>query len=178
MVPLRVRSSEQVLIAALLMFAVARAEAQQGEGRNGFWFGADGGYNRTSLTNCASCEPAGSRYGALRLGGKIGSGILAGAELGLAGGSSGLPSVATLLGTVSVYPARRSGAHVRFGIGALARSAYANVDGLPMPAFMGGIGYDLRMRPGMSIVPSVTVLIGPGSYATTLVRAGLGITFH
>lgn len=168
--------------ASLLIVALAasgsEAFAQTSPAGNGFWFGADGGYGRLALTNCSSCEPDGVGFGSIRLGGRVGSGMLVGGELGIARGASELPSLEVLLGTVSLYPLSGSGAHLRLGLGVLGRGAYSNVDGLFMIAFMAGAGYDLRVSPGVSIVPSVTFIAGPGGYATNLLRVGAGITFH
>ena len=167
-----------VAVAALALFGSGEAGAQDRQLREGFWLGADGGYGRLALTSCQSCEPAGVRFGSVRLGGTIGSRMLAGAEIGLAGGARDLPSLAILLGTVSLYPAARSGAHLRLGFGAIGREAYSNVDGLVLLAFMAGAGYDLRVRRGISVVPSVSWVVGPGGYSTNMLRAGVGITFH
>lgn len=167
--------SATAMVAALLVIGSQQAVTQEPPLRSGFWAGIDGGYGRMALTNCSSCEPAGIPVASIRFGGTIGSSMLAGAEFGLGGRAAGLPSLATLLGTVSFYPVPRAGAHVRLGFGAIGRGRYSNVDGLAMLAFMGGAGYAIRVRRGMSIVPSVSVVIGPGSYATSLLRATLGI---
>jgi hypothetical protein len=166
-----------LLIAAMAGFG-AEAAAQRGPAGGGFWFGADGGYGRLALTNCASCEPAGVRFGSIRLGGRIGSRTLIGGELGLAGAPSELPPTAVLLGTVSLYPLAASDAHLRLGLGFLGRDGYGNVDGMVMLALMAGAGYDVRVSSGMSVVPSISWVVGPGAYSTNVLRAGVGITFH
>ena len=167
---------------SLLIAAVAglgsEAAAQRGPAGGGFWFGADGGYGRLALTNCTVCEPAGVGFGSIRLGGRIGTRTLIGGEVGIGGASSGLPQTAVLLGTVSHYPLAASGAHVRLGLGFLGRDANGNVDGMVMIALMAGAGYDVRVSPGMSVVPSISWVVGPGAYATNVLRAGVGITFH
>jgi hypothetical protein len=167
------------LVAAVLLFGpAAQARAQVEERGSGFWYGGDGGYAQVELVNCIACDPAGLPFGAVRLGGRIGASMLVGAELGLAGRSAQHPSIASLIGTVTVYPVRRSGAHIRLGLGLLGRGAYSNVDGLAMPALLGGAGYDIRVSEAMSVVPSVSAIIGPGAYATNLVRVGIGLTGH
>ena len=166
-----------LVIAAMAGF-VSEASAQRGPAGEGFWFGADGGYGRLALTNCASCEPAGVGFGSIRLGGRIGSRMLVGGELGFAGASSELPSLASLLGTVSLHPLAASGAHLRLGFGFLGRGANGNVDGMALIALMAGAGYDVRISSGMSVVPSISWIAAPGGYSTNVLRAGLGITFH
>ena len=75
-------------------------------------------------------------------------------------------------------PLAASDAHVRLGLGVLGRDANGNVDGMVMTALMVGAGYDVRVSPGISVVPSVSWIVGPGGYATNVLRAGVGITFH
>ena len=165
------------LIAAMAGLG-SQAFAQRGPAGGGFWLGADGGYGRMALTNCASCEPGGVGFGSIRLGGRVGSRLLVGAEMGVAGPSSELPSTAVVLGTVSLYPLAVSSAHLRLGVGALGRGSHSNVDGLVLIALMAGVGYDVRVSSGMSVVPSISWIAAPGGYSTNILRAGVGITFH
>ena len=174
---LRAQVCSSLLIAAMAGFG-SEASAQSGPAGGGFWFGADGGFGRLALPNCTACEPAGVGFGSIRLGGRLGSRTLIGGELGIAGASSALPQTAVLLGTVSLYPLAASGAHVRLGLGFLGRDANGNVDGMVMIALMAGAGYDVRVSSGMSVVPSVSWIVGPGEYSTNVLRAGVGITFH
>jgi hypothetical protein len=174
---LRVQVCGSLLITAMAALG-SEASAQRGPAGAGFWFGADGGYGRLALPNCASCEPAGVSFGSIRLGGRLSSRTLVGGELGIAGASSELPQTAVLMGTVSLYPLAASDAHVRLGLGFLGRDAYGNVDGMVMIALMAGAGYDVRVSPGISVVPSVSWIVGPGGYSTNVLRAGVGITFH
>jgi hypothetical protein len=168
-----------LMIAAVAGFG-SEASAQRGPAGGGFWFGADAAYGRMARTNCASCESTGIGFGSIRLGGRIGSHMLLGAEVGIAAGSSELPSpaLAILLGTVSLYPLAASGAHLRLGFGALGRGTYWNVDGMALVALMAGAGYDVRVSSGMSVVPSISWIVAPGGYSTNVLRAGVGITFH
>ena len=113
------------LIAAVLLFGpAAQARAQVEERGSGFWYGGDGGCAQVDLVNWIACDPAGLPFGAVRLGGRIGASMLVGAELGLAGRSARHPSLATLTGTITVYPVRRFGAQIRLGVG---RSAAARI---------------------------------------------------
>jgi hypothetical protein len=177
------RLSAQVC-GSLLIAAMAalgpEASAQRGPAGGGFWFGADGAYGRMVRTNCTSCESASVGFGAIRLGGRLGPRMLLGGEVGIAAGSSELPSpaLAILLGTVSLYPLVASGAHLRLGFGALGRGTYWNVDGMALLALMAGAGYDVRVSSGMSVVPSISWIVAPGGYSTNVLRAGVGITFH
>lgn len=178
MIRLNAQVCSSLLMAAMAGFG-SEAFAQRGPTGGGFWFGADGAYGRLARTNC-TCESASVGFGSIRLGGRIGSRTLLGAEVGIAGGSSELPSpaLAILLGTVSLYPLAASGAHLRLGFGALGRGTYWNVDGMALVALMAGAGYDVRVNSGMSVVPSISWIVAPGGYSTNVLRAGVGITFH
>ncbi len=153
--------------------------AAQREG-SGFWLGGFAGYGVLGLPGCEACDSENVFVGALRLGGRAGDRLLIGAEVSRTGNGAGsaLPSLMIATATAYVYPAPRSGLHLKFGAGMAARDAYSNVDGLIGFGIALGAGYDHRIATNLSIVPSVSWFRMPGDYAVSIIHAGVGLTFH
>jgi len=47
-----------------------------------------------------------------------------------------------------------------------------------MLALLGDAGHGIRVSEAMSVVPTVSAIIGPGAHTTNLVRLGIRLTGH
>jgi hypothetical protein len=152
--------------------------------RNGFWFGASAGYGRTNTPECPSCVGGDVALLSLRLGGKLSDHALLGLEYnGTMNGwkGSSRPSLQLITLTGYIYPAARTGLHLKagFGIGLKTGVGYGSEEGEALySGFVLGGAYDYRIAPGVSVVPSISWLSIPSGVAASVIHGGLGITVH
>jgi hypothetical protein len=192
------------LLAGSLLFGLTvDGEAQHPQVRKGFWIGFGFGYSSADVS-CDGC-PSGDRAGGvstyLKMGGTLNSKVLLGGEINgmTTDGSFGPTSVGGVTsmvgafsGTVTYYPAVKSGFFVKGGAGFslfTQDDAVNTLDGMGW-GLLAGIGYDLRVGRNISLTPVANFYFGqPGNLTsgnTTMVTGlsqnvidiGLGITFH
>ena len=199
MQPLRIA----LLAAALQLGLTTSGEAQHPQVRKGFWIGFGLGYGSADVScdGCANSSRATGLSTYLKLGGTLNSKVLLGGEInGMTTTSSiGVPSVGNvdvlvgaMSGTVTYYPAVKSGFFVKGGAGFSLfnqTDAVNTLDGMGW-GLLAGIGYDLRVGTNVSLTPVANFYFGgPGNLTsgnTTVVSGtsqnvidiGLGVTFH
>lgn len=173
------------------------------ESRRGFWLGAGLGQGYTDL-RCGICggdREAGGVSGYVRAGGTVTPRFLLGGELSVwRRGGEITEHLGALAGTALLYPNARHGWFLKLGLGYSRYRASQDDDALVSHVWSAqtGLGYEMRVNPGVSLVPYVTALITPqgnlnredtrnGGYraervATDLnllsIQFGVGITRH
>jgi hypothetical protein len=174
---------------------VPRLAGQRVAERHGVWFGAGVGVGSARLS-CSICRGGrdGGLSGYLRLGTTVSPQVLIGGETTVWYHSAA--AVDYLLGSVQAvlyfYPARKSGFYLKTGFGLAQYSAKDSQDQVATQALAGqvGVGYEVAINRGLSIVPYANFLGSSGadlkfnstvsslSANTSLIQAGVGITLH
>ena len=169
------------LSALLTVLLASTAFAQQAQTRQGFWIGAGLGYGSMGLScdGCADTDRVGAPSGYLKLGTTIRQNILLGVETN-AWTKSELGvrlTMANISGAVYWYPMATNGMFVKAGAGFSALDAGGG--GTNGFGVLGGVGYDIRMTPSLSITPVANWFRGgfDGGSANVL-QIGLGVTSH
>jgi len=189
-------SGRAVLVTSLLLlFAAPQLLGQRVAERHGFWFGGGVGMGSARLS-CTICRGGrnGGMSGYLRLGATVTPQILLGAETTVWYHSEA--AVDYLLGSVQavlyLYPARKSGLYIKTGFGLAQYSAKDDQDQMSTQALAGqfGVGYEIAVNGGLSIVPYANFLGSSGadlkfnntvsslSANTSLIQVGVGLTLH
>jgi hypothetical protein len=135
---------------------IASAHGQNPPLRRGLWFGAGLGLAQVTAT-CSVCFPGVTRpTGHLKVGGTLSRRILVGVE-GTGWRYDGPTDRRFLLaaGTVTFYPVEAVGLHLK---GAIGQSWYTEEDAAVELSTQGlalglGLGYDIRVAPGVSLTP-------------------------
>jgi hypothetical protein len=160
-----------MLTAALLVLLVNEAAAQ-GFGpvtasRQGLWLGGGIGHGWTRLS-CGICggeRETGGYSGYLRAGGTVTPRFLLGGELDAwyRNGEELTEHLEALSVTGYFYPSERHGWFVKLGAGVTQYRATEGDDALASRSFslQAGGGYEMRVSPRLSVVPSVTLLATP-----------------
>jgi hypothetical protein len=192
----------------LTSFGTLSAAGQERPKREGFWMGFGFGYGSAKVS-CATCEGGrdGSFAGNLRFGGTLGPRLLLGGAVNGWGRQDDkeTTSLGNISGVVTFYPRERSGFFVEGGIGASSatfETVVATAEGpIGELAFTettkgvgwglaAGVGFDLRIRRNISLVPSAHVYVGrPGDleyagrpvmrdFSQNIFDITLGVTFH
>jgi hypothetical protein len=169
------------LSALLTVLLATTAFAQQAQTRQGFWIGGGLGYGSMGLScdGCADTDRVGAPSGYLKLGTTIRQNILLGVETN-AWTKSELGvrlTMANISGAVYWYPMATNGMFVKAGAGYSALDAGGG--GTNGFGVLGGVGYDIRMTPSLSITPVANWFRGgfDGGSANVL-QIGLGVTSH
>jgi hypothetical protein len=183
------------LASALLLTSTAALSAQRAAERHGFWVGAGVGLGSARLS-CEVCrlDRTGGTAGYLRAGATISKAVLVGLEA--TGWYKSKNDVDQLLGSlqavVLLYPKPTSGFYLKTGLGISQFSAKDNTDKVSSQALSGqvGLGYEVAMGRGLSIVPYANFLGSSGgdvrfndtvsglSANTSLLQFGVGLTLH
>jgi hypothetical protein len=183
------------LAAALLLLSAAPLEAQRTSLRRGMWVGGGIGIGSARLS-CEICRSSrdGGTSGYLRAGMTVNRSILVGLE-GIVWYKTA-NSIDQLLGSlqavVLLYPKPASGFYLKTGLGIAQYSAKDNTDKVSSQALAGqiGIGYEVPMGRGLSIVPFANFLGSTGgdvrfndtvsglSANSSLIQFGVGVTLH
>ncbi len=181
------KARSRMLLVVLTTLAVP-ALAAEAQIRRGFWwsFGAGFGSAQARCDQCVSGSRVGSFNGTIRLGGTIGTHLLLGWEgSGWLRNDSGWlqtdVDVGRTLGNSSVialyYPGAASGFFIEAGVGVsyagfppadrpvdfcFAGTCYSLEEGAHGVGFgmIAGLGYDLRIRPNLSLTPELTFALG------------------
>ena len=194
----------RVVLGVLLLAAgsAATVQAQGSEHRQGFWLqgGVMAASNRNDCSNCGTFEWDTGVAAFLRAGGRISKYVLLGGEayaFRQTDGEALATEIQGLLVITEWYPWLQHGGFLKVGIGV------ANVDlfitttdgGTTETSKTGlgislGMGWDIRITDGISITPVVNSYINAvgdldveplgtaDNVLTTLLTAGVGITFH
>lgn len=189
-------SGRMLLVTSLLLlFAAPHLAGQRVAERHGFWFGGGVGMGSARLS-CSICQGGrdGGLSGYLRLGATVSPQVLIGGETTVWYHSEA--AVDYLLGSVQavlyLYPVKRSGFYLKTGFGLAQYSAKDAQDEVSTQALAGqiGVGYELAINSGLSIVPYANFLGSTGadlkfnstvsslSANTSLIQLGVGITLH
>jgi hypothetical protein len=180
----RVSVLSAVALLGALSVVGTPAHAQREQARKGFWFNAGAGYGSLGCSGCAS--RSGSYSGGLSLGATMSPQLLLG--VGTAGwtksqlGAS--MTVAMLDARVRFYPAARGGFFLTGGLGYGSVSVgSAALGGLSVTStgvgFLGGVGYDFRMAPNVSLTPYWNLFFVSANGGTSNVgQLGLSVTVH
>jgi outer membrane protein with beta-barrel domain len=183
------------LAAALLLLPVTTLSAQHAAERHGVWIGAGLGLGSARLS-CDVCRSGrtGGTAGYLRAGATVTRAVLVGLEA--TGWYKSQNDVDQLLGSlqavVLLYPRPASGFYLKTGLGISQFSAKDNQDEVSSQALsmQFGVGYEVAMGRGMSIVPYANFLGSTGgdvrfndtvsglSANTSLLQFGVGLTLH
>jgi hypothetical protein len=183
------------LAGALLLTSASTLAAQKAAERHGIWVGAGIGLGSAKLS-CDICrlDRTGGTSGYLRAGATISKAILVGLEA--TGWYKSRSDVDQLLGSlqavVLLYPKPASGFYLKTGLGISQFSAKDNDDEVASQALsmQFGVGYEVAMGRGMSIVPYANFLGSTGgdvrfndtvsglSANTSLLQVGVGLTLH
>ncbi len=187
-----------VLAAAI----VSSAEAQGSEHRRGFWLqgGVMGASNRVDCTNCGRFEWDQGVAAFLRAGGTISPHVLLGAEAYGFRQTDGEVAETDIQGIMVItewYPLLQLGGFLKVGIGAANVDVFVTTtDGATTQtsktglAISLGFGWDIRVTDGISITPVINTYINAvgdldveplgtaDDVLTTLLTAGVGVTFH
>jgi hypothetical protein len=171
--------------------------------RQGFWigFGVGEGSARIDCTYFCGSGRADGASGYLRMGSTLSPHVLVGGEINVWTPSGDITSRVIGLASLVVlwYPSRTGALYLKFGFGRMRYRSYAQVaDATSLmadaPGAMFGIGYEVRVRSRVSLVPWIDVLassrvrldynlgfIGPPpappDVRINLVQAGLGVTW-
>ena len=189
-------SGRAVLVTSLLfLFAAPQLAGQRVAERHGVWFGGGVGMGSARLS-CSICRGGrdGGLSGYLRLGATVSPQVLIGGETTIWYHSEA--AVDYLLGSVQavlyIYPAKKSGFYLKTGFGMAQYSAKDSQDKVSTQALAGqiGVGYEVAINSGLSIVPYANFLGSSGadlkfnstvsslSANTSLIQVGVGITLH
>jgi len=188
-----------ILLAAVFVNSV---EAQGSDHRRGFW--AQGGVmaaaNRSDCSNCNdfAWDDGGAVF--LRAGGTISPHVLMGAEVYGFRQTDGEVTETDIQGIMAIaewYPWLHLGGFVKVGIGVANLDLFVSTQegGSTQSSKTGmaislGFGWDIRVTNGISITPVVNTYINAvgdldiepvgtaDNVLTTLLTAGVGVTFH
>jgi hypothetical protein len=133
------------------------------DARKGLWLGAGLGTGAGSL-HCSICnhESEQGTSGYLRAGTTINRKMLLGVEGGAwqRSGDEGKRRLLTLTGGAWWYPTERHGYFLRFGAGVSRWRAWKDGDAVTSQAvaLVVGTGYEVRVNPGLSVVPYLNAL--------------------
>ncbi len=133
------------------------------DARKGLWFGAGLGTGAGSL-HCNICnhESEQGTSGYLRAGTTLNRKMLLGVEGGAwqRSGDEGKRRLLTLTGGAWWYPTERHGYFLRFGAGVSRWRAWKDGDAVTSQAvaLVVGTGYEVRVNPGLSVVPYLNAL--------------------
>jgi hypothetical protein len=183
------------LASALLLAASTPLSAQKAAERHGIWVGAGLGVGSAKLS-CEICrlDRTGGTAGYLRAGATVSKAILVGLEA--TGWYKSKDDIDQLLGSlqavVLLYPKPASGFYLKSGLGISQFSAKDNQDEVSSQALsmQFGVGYEVAMGRGLSIVPYANFLGSTGgdvrfndtvsglSANTSLLQVGVGLTLH
>lgn len=183
------------LAAGLLLLPMATLSAQKAAERHGVWVGAGLGLGSAKLS-CDVCRTnrTGGTAAYLRAGATVTRSVLVGLEA--TGWYKSKNDVDQLLGSlqavVLLYPRPASGFYLKTGLGISQFSAKDNQDEVSSQALsmQFGVGYEVAMGRGMSIVPYANFLGSTGgdvrfnntvsglSANTSLLQFGVGLTLH
>ncbi len=187
-----------VLAAAI----VSSAEAQGSEHRRGFWLqgGVMAAANRTDCTNCGEFNWDEGVAAFLRAGGTISPHVLLGAEAYGFRQTDGEVTKIDIQGLMVItewYPWLHLGGFLKVGIGMSNLDLFVStIDGGTTQtsktglAISLGLGWDIRVTDGISITPVINSYINAvgdldvepfgtaDDVLTTLLTAGVGVTFH
>jgi len=188
-----------IMLAAVLVHS---AEAQGSDHRQGFW--AQGGVmaaaNRTDCSNCGEFSWDEGVAVFLRAGGTISPHVLMGAELygfRQTDGEATETDIQGLLAIAEWYPWLHLGGFFKVGIGVANLDLFVSTldGGTTQSSKTGmaisiGFGWDIRVTDGISITPVINSYINAvgdldvepvgtaDNVLTTLLTAGVGVTFH
>ena len=183
------------LAGALLLTSTTSLSAQRAAARHGVWVGAGVGLGSARLS-CDICriDRTGGTAGYLRAGATISKSILVGLEA--TGWYKSKSDIDQLLGSlhavVLLYPKPASGFYLKSGLGISQFSAKDDQDEVSSQALsvQFGVGYEVAMGRGLSIVPYANFLGSTGgdvrfndtvsglSANTSLLQFGVGLTLH
>ncbi|MCZ6755773.1 MAG: hypothetical protein O7E49_10720 [Gemmatimonadetes bacterium] len=189
-----------VIVAAAVM--VHSAEAQGSEHRQGFWIqgGVMAAANRSDCSNCGefNWDEGGAAF--LRAGGTISPHVLLGAEVYGFRQTDGEVTKTEIQGILAItewYPWLHLGGFVKVGIGVANLDLFVSTldGGSTQSSKTGmavslGFGWDIRVTSGISITPVINSYINAvgdldvepvgtaDNVLTTLLTAGVGVTFH
>jgi hypothetical protein len=183
------------LAGALLLGSSASLLAQRAAERHGVWVGAGIGLGSAKLS-CDICrlDRTGGTSGYLRAGATVSKAVLVGLEA--TGWYKSKSNVDQLLGSlqavVFLYPRPTSGFYLKSGLGISQFSAKDDQDEVSSQALsmQFGVGYEVAMGRGLSIVPYANFLGSTGgdvrfndtvsglSANTSLLQFGVGVTLH
>ena len=183
------------LASALLFMSTSPLAAQRVAERHGLWAGAGIGLGSARLS-CEVCRTGrtGGTAGYLRAGATVTKAILVGLEA--TGWYKSQNDIDQLLGSlqavVLLYPRPASGFYLKTGLGISQFSAKDNTDKVSSQALSAqiGLGYEVAMGRGLSIVPYANFLGSTGgdvrfndtvsglSANTSLLQFGVGVTLH
>jgi len=183
------------LAGALLLTSTTSLSAQRAAERHGVWVGAGVGLGSARLS-CDICriDRTGGTAGYLRAGATISKSILVGLEA--TGWYKSKSDIDQLLGSlhavVLLYPKPASGFYLKSGLGISQFSAKDDQDEVSSQALsvQFGVGYEVAMGRGLSIVPYANFLGSTGgdvrfndtvsglSANTSLLQFGVGLTLH
>jgi hypothetical protein len=186
---------------AVLALALASTQAVAAQGlpntRQGFWIGFGLGAGSIGA-DCPSCsnERTSGFSGYLRLGGTVSQHVLLGGETnGWVHNQNGLDeSMGFASGVLYWYPSASGALYLKIGIGGMSYRSDDGLDVITATAGAGsiGIGYEIRVRPSMSIalffnsLASAPVtfrvdgVVAPSNedFKMNLVQLGVGLTWH
>ena len=195
-----------ILVATLLLcggFAQAQAPGRPNT-RHGFWIGAgvgDGSARIDCTDFCGSGRTSGGS-GYIRLGGTLSPHFLLGAETNGWVSSNGFGTDAIWVASVVVlwYPSRTGASYLKLGLGGMSygsgNGGVADISTASADAACAtlGIGYEVRVRSRVSLVPWINVLASsrvgldyysvwfeppsPPDVRINVVQFGLGVTWH
>lgn len=183
------------LAGALLLASTTTLAAQKAAERHGIWVGAGVGLGSAKLS-CDICrlDRTGGTSGYLRAGATVSKSVLIGLEA--TGWYKSKSDIDQLLGSlqavVLLYPRPASGFYLKTGVGISQFNAKDNDDEVSSQAFsmQFGVGYEVAMGRGLSIVPYANFLGSTGgdvrfndtvsglSANTSLLQFGVGLTLH
>lgn len=183
------------LAGALLLVSATSLVAQRAAERHGVWIGGGIGLGSARLS-CEVCRTGrtGGTAGYLRAGATVSKAVLVGLEA--TGWYRSESDIDQLLGSlhavVLLYPRPASGLYIKTGLGLSQFSAKDDQDEVSSQALSGqiGVGYEVSMGRGLSIVPYATFLGSTGgdvrfndtvsglSANTSLLQLGVGVTLH
>ena len=192
-------------LAGVIMLAVAivtSAEAQGSEQRRGFWLqgGVMAAANRSDCTNCGEFNWDGGVAAFLRAGGTISPHVLLGAEaygFRQTDGEVKDTKIQGLLAITEWYPWLHLGGFLKAGMGVANLDLFVStIDGGTTQtsktglAISVGFGWDIRLTDRISITPVINSYVNAvgdldvqplgtaDDVLTTLLTAGVGVTFH
>ncbi len=183
------------LFASVACLAVTPLAGQRVADHKGVWFGGGLGMGSARLS-CSICRAGrdGGAAGYLRVGATVTRQVLVGAETLLWYHSDG--PVDYLLGSVQavvlLYPMKDNGFYLKTGLGLAQYSAKDSDDKASTQALAAqvGVGYEVLVGKGMSIVPFANFMGTTGadlrfndtvsglSANTSLFQLGVGLTLH
>jgi hypothetical protein len=183
------------LAAVLLLLPMTTLSAQKAAERHGVWIGAGVGLGSAKLTcNVCRTDRTGGTAAYLRAGATITRAVLIGVEA--SGWYKSKDNIDQLLGSlqavVLLYPRPASGFYLKTGLGISQFSAKDKQDEVSSQALsmQFGLGYEVAMGRGMSIVPYANFLGSTGgdvrfnntvsgfSANSSLLQFGVGLTLH